>query len=149
MQFEDEVVVDSPREQVWTFLLDPYALGGCVPGVEEVEIFESGRAFGGIGRISFGSLEVKFPARVEWVEQDELRGGRLRALARVVGHEIEGEGTLNLTDEGAGTRLAWSASVLLPEALTENPFTAQMGQTVAVRFIKNFFECIQTRLANV
>lgn len=149
MQFEDEVVIGSPREQVWAFLLDPYALGGCVPGLEEVKIFEPGRAFGGTARIAFGSLVVKFPARVEWLEQDELRGGRLRVLAQVAGHPLEGQGALELADESEGTRLAWSARVTLPEALTENPFTAQMAQTVAVRFIKNFFECIKTSLKNV
>ena len=126
-----------------------------MPGLESVEILEPGKAFGGTARVGVGSLEVEFPARVEWVEQHALEGGRLRALAEVAGYEIAGEGTLSLADAEAtadgppGTHVTWSATVVLPEALAQNPVSAQMVKTVAGRFIKNFFECIQTRLISV
>lgn len=148
MDFEDEVIVSASRAQVWAFLLDPHALGRCMPGIETVEIIEPGRTFGGIARIGVGSLEVKFPARIEWLEQEEMSGGRLRALVHVAGYEIEGLGTLALADavEMPGTHVAWSARVSLPEAFTQNPLTAQMGKAVVVRFIEDFFECIESRL---
>lgn len=151
MDFEDEVIVSASRAQVWAFLLDPHALGRCMPGIETVEIIEPGRAFGGTARIGFGSLEVKFPARVEWLEQEEMSGGRLRALAQVAGHQIEGLGTLALADavEVSGTHLTWSATVTIPDAFAENPLTAQMGKAVVLRFIKNFFECIEARLETI
>lgn len=151
MDFEDEVIVTASRERVWAFLQDPHAMGKCVPGIEAVDIIEPGRAFGGKARIMFGSLEVEFPARVEWMEQEEMCGGRLRALAQVAGYLIEGQGTLALADaaQSPGTHVAWSASVSIPEDLARNPLTAQMGKAVAIRFIKTFFECIESRLENV
>jgi hypothetical protein len=151
VHFEDEVVVAASREQVWAFLQDPHALGRCMPGLETVEVIEPGRAFGGQARIAFGTLEVEFPAQVEWLEREEMSKGRLRALADVAGHQFEGQGTLELVDaaEAPGTRVTWSASVTMPDALAENPLAAQMGKAVALRFIKGFFECIESRLKTV
>ncbi|NML32942.1 CoxG family protein [Paraburkholderia antibiotica] len=38
MEFEKKVVIDAPIEKVWSLLLDPNVMAGCVPGTESVEV---------------------------------------------------------------------------------------------------------------
>lgn len=150
MEFQDTVVLTAPRAAVWEFLLDPYELGECLPGVEKVEIFEPNRVFGGTATLNVGGGSVQLPARVEWVEREVMRGGRLRALTEVAGHPIEGDGVIELEDTPqGGTQLNWRAVVVVPEAFAGNPMLLQVARGVATQFINAFFHCIQAKLEAV
>jgi carbon monoxide dehydrogenase subunit G len=142
MQFANTVVVGAPRERVWAFLLDVHTLSQCVPGLQRMEVLEAGRAFGGIASLDLGPSTVNFPARVEWVEQEALRRGRLRALARFSQYLVEGEGTLELADDPGGTRLSWHIGVVLPQELGDNQMMRRLVRTFTARFLKEFFECV-------
>lgn len=150
MEFQDTVVLAAPRSAVWEFLLDPYELGECLPGLEKVEVFEQDRVFGGTATLNVAGSNVQFPARVEWVERDNRRGGRLRALIEVAGHPIEGDGVIKLEDTAeGGTELFWKAGVVVPPAFSSNPMLLQIAQGVASQFIKAFFRCVQAKLEKV
>ena len=147
MELQDTVVLAAPRTAVWAFLLDPHELGECLPGVEKVEVFEPGRVFGGVATVNVGGGSVQFPARVEWVERDVMRGGRLRALTRVGGHPIEGDGVIELEDSAeGGTQLFWTVGVVVPPAVASNPMLLQVARSVITQFINSFFNCIQAKL---
>lgn len=150
MEFQDTVVLAAPRTAVWAFLLDPYELGACLPGLEKVEILEPDRVFGGTATLNVAGGSFQLPARVEWVERDAMRGGRLRALTEMAGHPIEGNGVIELEDapEG-GTQLFWTAGIVVPEAFRGNPMLLQIAQGVARQFIEAFFKCIQAKLEAV
>lgn len=150
MEFQDTVVLAAPRPAVWAFLLDPHELGQCLPGLEKVEILEPDRAFGGVATLNVAGGNFQLPARVEWVERDAMRRGRLRALTKVGGHTIQGNGVIELEDtpEG-GTQLSWTAGIVIPEALNGNPMLMQIAHNVAQQFIAAFFNCIETKLEMV
>jgi len=150
VEFQDTVVLAAPRTAVWAFLLDPHELGECLPGLEKVEVFEPERVFGGLATLNVAGNSVQLPARVEWVEREAMRGGRLRALTEVAGHPIEGDGVIELEDtpEG-GTQLFWRAGIAVPPAVASNPMLLQVARTVAAQFIRSFFSCIQTKLEMV
>lgn len=150
MEFQDTVVLAAPRTAVWAFLLDPHELGQCLPGLEEVEILEPDRAFGGVATLNVAGGSFQLPARLEWVERDAMRSGRLRALTEVGGHPIQGNGVIELDDtpEG-GTRLSWTAGIVIPEALNSNPMLLQIARSVARQFITAFFNCIEAKLEMV
>lgn len=150
IDFSDEVIIDAPRHRVWDLLNDSESLAGCIPGLSEVEVYDGGRAFGGKARLELGSRMLQFPARVAWVELNEPDDGRLRAWAAPAGFKIEGDGTLSVREQESGrTQLSWMVTVTIPASLAENPLIAQMARAFATRFIKGFFECVQTRLKNV
>ncbi|MDX1662990.1 MAG: SRPBCC domain-containing protein [Candidatus Promineifilaceae bacterium] len=147
MELSDTIEVGAARERVWTFLSDPYALGGCIPGLERVEIFEPEGAFGGAAIFPLGSTELRVPARVEWREQEPPHRGRLYALLEVKTFAVQVDGTVALQAVAEhSTEISWHAQVEFPEALASNPMLVTIGQNVAARFIKTVLECLQGRL---
>ena len=150
MEFQDTVVLAAPRAAVWEFLLDPYAVGACLPGLEKVEIYEPDRVFGGTATLNFGGASVQLPARVEWVEREAMRSGRLRAVTKIGEQRVEGEGVIELEDTAeGGTQLFWTAGVVVPEAVSNNPVLLQMAEGMSAHFIKAFFNCIRAKLEEV
>lgn len=150
MEFEDTVLLAAPRTAVWEFLLNPHELGECLPGLEKVEIFEPDRVFGGLATLNVAGGSVQLPARVEWVEREAMRGGRLRALTEVAGQPIEGDGVIELEDTpDGGTQLFWAADVVIPPAFADNPLLLQVARGIAAQFINAFFNCIQAKLEMV
>lgn len=150
MQFSDTVSLNVAPDRVWETLVDPYAIGSCLPGLQEVEVFDEGRSFGGEARIELGAASVSFPAKVTWVEQNAPQGGRLRATATLMGHEILGDGTVTLQADGAGkSTMAWQVDVTVPPVLAGNAIMMQMARTFATRFIQAFFACVQAHLSSV
>ena len=150
MEFRDTVVLAAPRSAVWDFLLDPHELGRCVPGLDKVEVYVPGRVFGGMATLNFGSGSVQLPARVEWVEREIMRGGRLRAMTKIGGQPVEGNGVIELEDTAdGGTQLFWTAGVVFPEAISDNPMLLQVVRGMSANFIKAFFNCIRAKLEEV
>lgn len=150
MQLSDTVILDATPDRVWATLVDAHAIGSCIPGVQEVEIYDGGRSFGGEARINLGATSLSFPARATWIEQDAPYGGRLRASVTPMGHEISAVSTMRLQANGPGkTTMAWQVDVELPPELAGNVIVMQMAKPFAQRFIRAFFECVQTRLAPV
>ena len=45
MKFDGSVQINAPREKVWLFLCDPYAVSQCAPGVKSVEIIIPDKQF--------------------------------------------------------------------------------------------------------
>lgn len=150
MQFNDTVVLAASRDRVWQALNNPQEIGRCIPGMESVEVYEEGRAFGGQASIKVGSSALTFPARLTWIEKNAPHGGRLKAAAVLAGHDFEGQGKVILDENEDGqTTLSWQVDVVVPDALANNPLTAQMARMFATRFLKGFFECVEAFLASV
>ena len=150
MQFSDAITVSADLQHVWNVLDDPYAIGACVPGLEEVEVYDEGLSFGGKAHLKVGSSTLAFPARVTWVDQNAPHGGRLRAVVALAGYEIEGQGAIMLSNSADGqTTVAWEAEVVIPEKLAENALVVQMARLFATRFFQDFFACVQGRLGAV
>lgn len=150
LHFSDEVTLSASREAVWDVLNDAQAVGQCVPGLREVEVYDDGRSFGGTARIALGANALSFPARVTWMEREAPNGGRLQAFVTFAGYEIVGNGAVQLAPSGnGGVVLSWTADVALPEKLGDNALMLQMARSFAGRFIQEFFRCLQARLASV
>jgi uncharacterized protein len=103
-----EFRIPAPRQKVWEALNDPAILKECIPGCEEIE------------KLSATELQAKVTARVGPVKA--RFGGKvvLSELDPPNGYKITGEGsggavgfakggaTVRLTDDGDGTRLAYT-----------------------------------------
>jgi carbon monoxide dehydrogenase subunit G len=108
MDMTGEVRIPAPRQKVWEALNDPAILKECIPGCEEIE------------KLSPTELQAKVTAKVGPVKA--RFGGKvvLSDLDPPNGYKITGEGsggaagfakggaTVHLTDDGGGTRLAYT-----------------------------------------
>jgi hypothetical protein len=108
MDMTGEVRIPAPRQKVWEALNDPAILKECIPGCEEIE------------KLSPTELRAKVTAKVGPVKA--RFGGKvvLSDLDPPNGYKITGEGsggaagfakggaTVHLTDDGGGTRLAYT-----------------------------------------
>ena len=78
MRFEKQVVINAPKDRVWSFFLDARQLAACIPGCENVEPTNSG---GYAARIvdKIGPFRVSFQLEVRI---EEIKDGRfIRAAA--------------------------------------------------------------------
>lgn len=149
LELADVMVVAAPRQRVWSFLADPAQLSSCLAGLEAVEIAADGYGFAGAATLPLGAQALRFPTRVEWLEQEPPGRGRLRALATIGSHQVTGEGTIELREEGAGTEVRWQIMVVLPPALQENTMLAPLAHNVATTVVRAFFTCLMAHLQDV
>ncbi len=98
--------VKAPPEQVWAFLSDMRKIGGCVPGVESVEILDETHARWNL-KVKIGPLSQTFVVITETLEQVPLSRGRFRGTAE----NMEIEGTVELSPQGNTTRVQYTMSV--------------------------------------
>lgn len=149
MELADGVFVAASREQVWDFLSDAARLSSCLTGFEAAEILAGGRGFSGSATISLGSQVLRFPTRVEWIQQQPPDGGSLRALSQIGSQQVTGEGRIALADAGSGTEVQWQIAVMLPVSLQENAMLHQVARNVATAVVRGFFSCLKERLGDM
>lgn len=149
MDMADGVTVAASRQQVWDFLADAEQLSSCLQGFEAAETIAGGRGFAGLATIALGSQVLRFPTRIEWIQQQPPDGGRLRALAKIGSHEVTGEGTIELVDTGSGTGVHWQIAVAFPGSLQENAMLNQLARNVAAAVVGGVFSCLQERLDGI
>ena len=149
MELADAIVIAAPRQLVWSFLADPAQLSSCLAGIDAVEVAADGSSFAGAATLPLGSQVLRFPTRVEWLEQEPPGRGRLRALAAIGSHQVTGEGTIELLEDGSGTEIQWHITLVLPAALQENAMLAPLAKNVAATVLRAFFSCLEAHLQDV
>jgi carbon monoxide dehydrogenase subunit G len=149
MELADAVVIAAPRQRVWSFLADAAQLSSCLSGMDTVEIAADGSGFAGAATLPLGSQVLRFPTRVEWLEQEPPSHGRLRALATIGGHQVTGEGTIELLEDVSGTEIQWHITLVLPAALQENAMLGPLAKNVAATIVRAFFSCLVGHLQDV
>lgn len=72
MKFEKTAEVAAPAERVWQMLLDPQLMGGCVPGVESIEVISDVEYLVNVQvRVAF--ISARFKVRTTIVEANPPR----------------------------------------------------------------------------
>ncbi len=106
-RIEERFVVRAPVERVWSYLVDPRKVVGCLPGAELIRVVEE-RVFHGRVTVKAGPIVVPYQGRVHLDERDE--GARVVRMTGE-GKETAGAGSARMTME---SRLA-----ALPDGTTE------------------------------
>lgn len=79
MNFDKTVLIPTTTDAAWDFLMDVPAVGGCIPGVEELVALDDDH-FTGVMRVKVGSIRVRFEGTITVVERDrEALRARLEA----------------------------------------------------------------------
>ena len=98
--------VAAPIDQVWAFLSDMRRVGGCVPGVQSVEVLDPHRARWNL-KVKIGPLSQEFVVLTETLEQVPLQHGRFRGES----DNMDMMGTIDLAPLGDATKVTYTMAV--------------------------------------
>lgn len=72
MEIEKTLLLDAPPARVWALLLDPNAMGACVPGMESIEVV-SDDEYVAVMKVKIAFISARFKLKTRIVERDEPR----------------------------------------------------------------------------
>ncbi|MFC7411004.1 CoxG family protein [Hydrogenophaga atypica] len=72
MEIEKTLSLDAPPARVWALLLDPNAMGACVPGMESIEVV-SDSEYVAVMKVKISFISARFKLKTRIVERDETR----------------------------------------------------------------------------
>lgn len=70
MEIEKTLLLDSPPAAVWALLLDPTAMGACVPGMQSIEVL-SDDEYIALMQVKISFISARFKLKTRIVERDE------------------------------------------------------------------------------
>lgn len=68
MDIEKTLTVAAPAAQVWSMLLDPHVMGGCVPGMQSIEVL-SENEYVALMQVKISFISAKFKLKTRIVER--------------------------------------------------------------------------------
>jgi len=98
--------VAAPVDRVWALLSDMRRVGGCVPGVQSVEVLDANRARWNL-KVKIGPLSQEFVVLTETLEQVPLQHGRFRGES----DNMDMMGTIDLRPLGDATKVTYTMAV--------------------------------------
>ena len=144
MDFTGSVVIDAPRDAVWTLLLDFEQLATCGPGVQSIEQLDSTHARVK-AKIGVAFMTLGFTIDLELVEVEAPDRAVIRATGAAPGNQVEANGHMQLTGPPEGpTTMDWSADVLIAGTLAS--VGARLIDGTANKMIGQTFDCIRSKL---
>jgi hypothetical protein len=105
-----ERTFDAPRATVWQVLNDPAAMAATMPGVESFDVHDANRWTANV-KIPLGLGGLKMKIDMNKTEERELEYAAMHIKGQGVGAMMNMITKFDLSDEGAGTKMMWSADV--------------------------------------
>ncbi len=151
MEFDNSFDVPLPPAEAWRWLLDIERIATCLPGAELTEVVDA-QTYKGKVAVRLGPVALSFAGQAKLEQIDHAAQ---RARMRATGADAKGRGstnalidfTLEPLDEGAATRVRIHSDVTLTGSVAQYGRGAGMIQSVAAQLIKQFGECLRTRIA--
>jgi carbon monoxide dehydrogenase subunit G len=110
MIVEGERTFDAPRATVWKVLNDPASMAATMPGVESFDVHDDRRWTANV-KIPLGLGGLKMKIDMDKIEERALEYAALQVKGQGVGAMMNMVTKFELSDEGAGTKMKWSADV--------------------------------------
>jgi len=105
-----ERTFDAPRADVWAVLNDPASMAKTMPGVESFDVHDERRWTANV-KIPLGLGGLKMKVDMEKTEEREPEFAAMSIKGQGVGAMMNMQTKFDLSDEGAGTKMKWSADV--------------------------------------
>jgi carbon monoxide dehydrogenase subunit G len=108
MELTGEQIVRAPRQQVWAALNDPLILSRCIPGCEEVTRVSATETHTRVA-LKLGPVRARFAGKMFMTDIVDASSCTLtfEGAGGAAGF-ANGRSAVTLTDQGAGTKLAYS-----------------------------------------
>jgi hypothetical protein len=113
LQFQKEVEIRVPRQQVWNFIWDVDRFIACVPGCKEARTVEAGKKYAATMVEKVGPFKVEFPTSIEVLEREELTHIKAQASGadNKIGSRMKIDLDVHLHDQDGNTVLGFVATV--------------------------------------
>ena len=139
MIVEGERTFDAPRATVWHVLNDPASMAKTMPGVESFDIHDEKRWTANV-KIPLGLGGLKMKVDMEKTEEREPEFAAMSIKGQGVGAMMNMQTKFDLSDEGAGTKMKWSADVKIAGPV------GSMGQRVLQPIVRQQVDQVLTAL---
>ena len=110
MILQGERIFDAPRATVWQVLSNPASMAATMPGVESLDVHDETRWTANV-KIPLGLGGLKMKIDMDKTEERELEYAAMQIKGQGVGAMMNMVTKFELSDEGAGTKMMWSADV--------------------------------------
>ena len=110
MIVQGERIFDAPRATVWQVLSNPASMAATMPGVESFDVHDERRWTANV-KIPLGLGGLKMKIDMDKTEERELEYAAMQIKGQGVGAMMNMVTKFELSDEGAGTKMMWSADV--------------------------------------
>lgn len=110
MKLEGEHDFAAPREVVWQVIADPAKMAELMPGVQSFEVADENHFIAHV-KIPLGLGSLAMAIDFERGEQRAPEFSTLKAHGRGVGAMMSMTTSFTLSEQGAGTRMQWTAEV--------------------------------------
>jgi carbon monoxide dehydrogenase subunit G len=143
MNLEGKYEVKAPRENLFNFITAPDKIGGCLPGLKNLEM-ESENKFNAIVRVGIGFMKGEFKFQVEIVEKHPPTSVTLNGNGTGTGSNVDMRIVIELVEFREGTLFLYKADVKfggLIAGLTERVICSVVEKTVS-----DIFECVRMEL---
>ena len=103
MEIEKSLSLDATASRVWALLLDPQAMGACVPGMESIEVL-SPEEYKAVMKVKIAFVSARFTLRTRIVERREARYLKAEGTGEdaAVASSLKYTSEIFLTDRPAG-----------------------------------------------
>ncbi len=146
-RIEERFTVQAPLECVWSYLVDPRQVVGCLPGAELTEVVDD-HTFHGAVKVKVGPVTVAYQGRVVLAEIDPA-ARRVKMLGE--GRETGGAGSARMSMEsrlaplpGGATEVTVLAEVDVVGRLVQ--LGRGMIEQVSHQLFAQFAGCVRTTL---
>ena len=144
LHFEGSLTIRAPREQVWTFLVDPHAVSRCLPDVQSLDLLDEGK-FRVVVRVGVSFIKGNFTFEVTMLDLEALRHGRIKGRGGGLGSAVDVESSVDLADGEAGTtRMDWTADVVVSGTIAS--VGGRLLSSTVEKKMGELFECLKAQL---
>ena len=143
LEFEDSVILQTTKTELWEQIADPAVLAECVPGAESVERLSEREYTVELTR-GLSSLTISLTGEVELVEMDEpdwvvASGSAYDTRSH---SDFEGLAAMEMTETDDGVRLDYRASMTFTGGVASLP-TRIVGPVIR-RDVDKYFENVRS-----
>lgn len=144
MELTGDILIGAPRDKVWTALNDAGVLARCIPGCEGVEETSPTEKTARV-MVKVGPVRARFVGRIR---MDDVRPGEGCVLqfegSGGAAGMAKGQSSVQLTDEGEGTRLRYTAQAAIGGKLGQ--VGGRMIDAAAKQMADQFFTAFNAQL---
>ena len=141
MILEGKYSIETSREKLWMFIIDPNKIGKCLPDLKNLSV-ESENKFTAVIAVGVGFMKADFKFKIEIVGKEPASRVQLRAVGTGSGSSINLDLAIELKEIPEGSELDYRADVKVSGMI------ASLGQLVikdtAEKTVKGIFDCIRS-----
>jgi carbon monoxide dehydrogenase subunit G len=147
MELSGDILINAPREKVWTGLNDPAVLTRCIPGCEGLEATSPTERTARVA-VKIGPVRARFVGhvRMEDIRPNEGCVLRFQGSGGTAGM-AKGHSNIELADEAGGTRLSYTAQASIGGKL--GLVGGRMIDAAAKQMVDQFFTAFNEQILGI